>query len=264
MADFDSHVPGTFCWPELATTDQKAGAAFYATLFGWGINEQPVGPNEVYSMFTLRGREVAAAASLRPEERQHGVPSHWNSYVSVANADDSAKRATELGGRVLAPPFDVMDVGRMAVLQDPAGATFQIWQPKRHIGARVLQEPGALTWTELSTRDTQGAQTFYTKLLGWSAKTGGDGVHAYTEFTPSGGNQPVAGMMNSAAYGPQAANVPPNWMPYFQVSDVDASARKAQGQGARLFVPPNDIPNVGRFSVIQDPQGAVFAVFKPR
>jgi uncharacterized protein len=262
--DFDSHVPGTFSWPELATTDQKAGVAFYTALFGWGVNEQPIGPTDVYAMFTLRGREVGAAASLRPEERQHSVPPHWNSYVTVENVDETARRAPELGGKILAPPFDVMDAGRMAVLQDPTGAVFQVWQPKRHIGARVLREPGALTWTELSTRDTKAAEKFYTQLVGWSAKVGGEGVSAYTEFTPKGASYPVAGMMDSAAYGPHGANVPPHWLPYFQVTDVDATANNAKVLGGRLFVPPSDIPNVGRFAVLQDPQGAVFAIFKAK
>ena len=262
MADVDSLPPGTFCWPELATIDQKAAGAFYRGLFGWDVDTQPIGPTETYTMFKLRGREAGAARTIRPEEK--GVPPHWGSYISVVNADETVTRAKALGAKVFAPPFDVMDAGRMAVLQDPTGAVFQVWQPKRHIGARILREPGALTWTELSTRDTRSSEKFYTQLLGWRAKTGGEGVNAYTEFTPAAGAQAVAGMMDSAAYGPQAANLPPNWMPYFQVSDVDASAATAARLGAHTFVPPRDIPNVGRFSVLQDPQGAVFAIYKPK
>src|SRR5206468_7173426 len=154
VPDFDSLPPGTFCWPELSTTDQNAGVAFYRNLFGWNVNEQPMGPGEMYSMFEMRGRAVAAAYTMRPEERQHGAPPHWNSYVTVTKADDAVKRAQELGGKVLAPAFDVMDAGRMAILQDPTGAIFQVWEPKRHTGARILGEPGALCWTELATRDT--------------------------------------------------------------------------------------------------------------
>ena len=152
--DFDSLPPGTFCWPELSTTDQKGGVAFYRGLFGWDLNEQPLGPGETYSMFQMRGREVAAAYTMRPEERQHGAPPHWNAYVTVTSADETAKRARQLGGSVLVPPFDVMEHGRMAVLQDPTGAVFQVWQPKKHPGAKILGEPGALCWTELATRDT--------------------------------------------------------------------------------------------------------------
>ena len=260
MPDVDTAPPGTFCWPELATTDQKAAVAFYKDLFGWTVNEQPIGPDETYSMFQVRGREAAAAYTMRPEERQHGAPPHWNSYVAVTSADDAAKKAQELGGTVLAPPFDVMDVGRMAVLQDPTGAVFQVWQPKKHPGARVLGEPGALTWTELTTNDTKKAEQFYTNLFGWKSKAGNDVGMEYTEFYV--GSTPGAGMMDAKNLGPNA-NVPPNWMPYFQVSDVDATARKASELGGKLFVPPSDIPKVGRFAVVQDPQGAVFAIFKP-
>jgi len=138
VADFTSHKPGTFSWPELATTDQKAGVAFYRALFGWDVNEQPIGPTEVYSMFQMRGKAVGAASTQQANEKQMGVPPHWNSYVTVANVDESAKKAAALGGKVLMAPFDVMDAGRMAVLQDPTGAVFEIWQANRSIGAQIL------------------------------------------------------------------------------------------------------------------------------
>ena len=159
MAEFSSHQPGTFSWPELATTDQAAGVAFYRALFGWDLNEQSMGPDGTYSMFLMRGKEVAAAYSMRPEERQGGVPPHWNLYVTVRSADESANRAQELGGKLLAPAFDVMDVGRMAIIQDPTGAVFEVWEPKKHIGAKILNEPGALCWSELTTRDPKAARS---------------------------------------------------------------------------------------------------------
>ena len=260
MAEYTSHPPGTFCWPELATTDQKAAVAFYRSLFGWDVNEQPIGPAEMYSMFQMRGKEIGAAYTLRAEERQHGAPPHWNAYVTVSSADDAVKRAQALGAKVFAPPFDVMDVGRMAVLQDPTGAMFQVWEPKKHIGAKILREPGALCWTELATNDTEAAKTFYTSLFGWKEKTSTGGGMTYTEF--SVGDLPGAGMM-AMNEEMKAMHVPPNWMSYFEVADCDATANHAKALGATLFVPPHDIPNVGRFSVIQDPQGAVFAIFKP-
>jgi len=260
MADFDSLPPGTFCWPELATTDQKSGAAFYSALLGWAIDDQPMGPGETYTMFKLHGREAAAASSLRPEERQHGVPPHWNTYITVKNADDAAKRAQGLGGKVLAPQFDVMDAGRMSVIQDPTGAVFQVWQPNKHIGTRVQRETGALCWTELATRDTKAAAKFYTQLFGWSAKVGSaDSPMEYTEFSVDG--TPIGGMMPMPAQVP--AQVPAYWMPYFQVDDVDKTCNKAKERGGSTTVPPTDIGNVGRFAVISDPQGAMFAAFKP-
>src|SRR5690348_8216555 len=142
MPEFSSHAPGTFCWPELATTDQKSAVSFYRALFSWDVNDLPLGPSESYSMFQLRGKPIAAAHSLQAEQRTHGVPAHWGSYISVASADQASKRASELGGKILAEPFDVMDAGRMAVIQDPVGAVFMLWQAKRHPGAMILGEPG--------------------------------------------------------------------------------------------------------------------------
>ncbi len=253
MPEFSSHTPGTFCWPELATTDQQSAVTFYRSLFGWEATEQPVGPTETYSMFQMRGLEVAAACTIRNEERQHGVPPHWNAYVSVANADESVKRAQELGGKVIAPAFDVMDAGRIAVLQDPTGAVISVWQPKRHVGAKILREPGALGWTELLTRDTAAAEKFYTQLFGWKAKVSPE----YTEF--SVGATPDAGMMKLDE---KWGDVPPHWMPYFQVDDCDGRAAKATQLGGRVNVPPSDIPNVGRFAMVADPQGAIFSIIK--
>jgi len=261
VADVASHAPGAFSWPELSTTDQKAGCAFYTALFGWDLREQPMGPGDVYSMFQMRGKPVAAAYTMRDDERQMGVPPHWNSYVTVANVDDSAKKAQSLGGKVVAPPFDVMDAGRMAVLQDPTGAIFQIWQAKKSIGAMILNEPGALCWTELTTTDTKAAEAFYTSLLGWKAKHGAPGAPMeYTEF--SVGGTPSIGMMPKPEGMP--AHIPSYWMPYFQVASADASAAKAQQLGGKLMVPPQDIPNTGRFAIVTDPQGAMFAVFEMR
>jgi predicted enzyme related to lactoylglutathione lyase len=242
----------------LATTDQKAGVAFYQKLFGWDLNEQSMGPDAVYSIFQMRGQEVAAAAGMRPDELQNGVPSHWNMYITVANADEAVKRAEGLGAKALAPPFDVMDVGRMAVLQDPTGAAFCVWEAKKHIGAKILGEPGALCWTELATRDTKAAESFYTQLFGWTAKhSSPDAGMEYTEFSNQG--QPGVGMMPMPAQIP--AFVPPYWMPYFQVANCDTSTSQATQLGASVRVPPQDIPKTGRFSVLSDPQGAVFALF---
>jgi predicted enzyme related to lactoylglutathione lyase len=255
MPEFSTHVPGTFCWPELATSDQQAATAFYSALFGWEADTQPIGPTETYTMFKVRSLEVGAASTLRLEERQHGVPPHWNTFVTVADADATAARARELGGTVLAPPFDVMDAGRMAVLRDPTGAVLSVWQPGLHIGARILREPGSLGWTELTTRDTAAAEKFYTQLFGWKAKAGDAGGQQYTEFTVD--TQPQGGMMAmDSAWG----NVPPHWMPYFQVNDCDGAVAKTEQLGGRVHVPATDIPSVGRFAMLADPQGAMFSV----
>jgi predicted enzyme related to lactoylglutathione lyase len=255
MATVTSHPPGTFCWPELATTDQKSAVTFYRALFAWDVNEQPVGPGETYSMFQLQGKPVAAAHTLQAEQRAHDVPPHWGSYISVANADERAKRARQLGATILAEPFDVMDVGRMAVVQDPVGAVFMLWQGRRHPGAMILGETGTLCWTELITRDPKAAESFYKQLFGWSSKLGTDGGTEYWELSNSG--RPQGGLM---ALRPEMGNMPPAWTPYFAVADCDASAKKASQFGGRMYVPPTDIPKVGRFAVLADPQGAMFDI----
>lgn len=258
MPEFSAHAPGTFCWPELSTTDQKGAVTFYRALFGWDVEDQPIGPTETYSMFKKGGKYVGAAYTQRPEEK--GIPPHWGSYVTVASADEAVKRAQSLGANVFAPPFDVMESGRMAVLQDPTGAVFHVWQANKHIGAEVLGEPGTLCWTELATRDMKAAEQFYASLFGWTlkrSKGGADGAMEYTELanngTQMGGIMPIS---------PQMGDMPPVWTPYFMTSDVDATASKAKELGARIHMGPTDIPNVGRFAVVGDPQGGTFNIFK--
>src|SRR5205807_8759663 len=113
MANIDKHPPGSFCWFELATIDQNAAKNFYTSLFGWAVNDSPMGPDDFYSMFKLQGRDTGAAYTMRKEQRAQGVPPHWMLYISVANADQAVSQAAQLGGTVLAPAFDVRDVGRM-------------------------------------------------------------------------------------------------------------------------------------------------------
>ena len=257
MTKVATHPPGRFCWVELGTTDQAAAKKFYGTLFGWDAQDQPMGPGAYYTMFKKDGTDVAAGYTLRPEEQT--LPPHWNLYVSVASADAAAAKAKELGATILAPPFDVMEAGRMAVLQDPTGAVFEIWEPKRSIGAKILNEPGALCWTELTTSDTKAAETFYTQLFGWVPKHSAPGSPMeYTEF--SVGGTPSVGMMAKPAGMP--AHIPSYWMPYFQVADLDASTSKARQLGGKVMVGPQDVPNTGRFTIANDPQGAVFAMFE--
>ncbi|MGH9371782.1 MAG: VOC family protein [Vicinamibacterales bacterium] len=258
MAEFSSHMSGTFSWAELATTDQTAGVAFYRALFGWDLKEQPIGPNQTYSIFLVRGKQVGAAYDMQAAERQHGARPHWNLYVTVTNVDEAAKRAESLGGKVLMPPFDVMDAGRMAILQDPTGAVFHVWEPKSSIGATILNEPGALCWSELTTRDTKAAESFYTRLFGWTAKDSSPSPGMqYTEFS----NQGQSGVGMTAMPVGMPTDVPSYWMPYFQVPDCDAATARAGELGGNVMVPPHDIPNTGRFAILTDPQGATFAVF---
>ena len=243
---------------ELNTSDPAAAKKFYSGLFNWGAKDVPAGPDMVYTMLEIRGLEVAAMSGLQPEQKAHGVPPHWMTYIAVESADDAAAKAQKLGGTVLAPAFDVMDVGRMAIIKDPQGATFCVWQAKAHIGARLAGEPGTFGWDELWTTDRKKAVEFYKGLFAWGAKEGDMGaMGVYTEWQNAG--ESIGGMMEIT---PEMGPAPPNWLPYFMVDDCDATAEKAKASGGKLFVPPTDIPNVGRFSVIGDPQGAMFAIIK--
>ena len=255
MPQVDKHPPGDFCWLELATTDQNAAKNFYGALFGWNANDAPMGPDAYYTIFRLDGRDAAAAFTMRPEELARGIPTHWQPYIAVESADASASKAKELGGTVPEGPFDVFDVGRMAVLRDPTGAAFSIFQAKRHAGLGVVGEPGALCWEDLITPDPARAKEFYSALFGWQITTGknDDYLHIKNGEKFIGGIPPVRH---------QGPNTVPHWVTYFSVDDVDESANKAQSSGGRVYAPPMNLEDVGRMAILGDPQGAAFAVFK--
>jgi predicted enzyme related to lactoylglutathione lyase len=259
---FTKHVPGVFCLVELGTSDQSAAKQFYCEMFGWTVNDVPIRPDSVYSLFKLNGSDVAAAYTLTPEELSSGIPSYWGLYINVENADASAQAITAAGGKLLGGPFDIFDVGRMAIAQDPTGAHFKIWQPLNHIGVSVLDENNAMCWQELATRDLDGAKKFYSTVFGWEPKTSDDSPMAYTESTvkAADGSTHMGGAMYKMM--PHMEGIPPHWMPYFSVADCDGFVAKAESLGAKAHVPPMDIPNVGRFSMLTDPQGAAFAVIK--
>lgn len=252
MPEINGHEPGSHCWSELATSDPAEAKKFYASLFGWEAEDTQAG-DTIYTMLRLRGCDVGALYTQDKREAEHGVPPHWNVYISVQSADTTAARAKELGGKVLVDPFEVMEHGRMTIVQDPTGGTICAWQARKHLGARVVGEPGAASWVELYTNDTKRAGSFYSQLFGWRLKES----PGYTEFHI--GERGVGGMM---AIDPSWGRVPPHWIVYFQVADVDANAAKVRSLGGQLRVEPRDIPEVGRFAIPLDPQGAEFAVIR--
>ncbi|MBI4338277.1 MAG: VOC family protein [Chloroflexi bacterium] len=256
MAEVTKHLQGMPCWVELATTDEKAALRFYSALFGWKDNPQPMGPGSFCHMQQVRGLEAAAIYQQGEEEKKQRVPPHWTTYLAVTSADETAKKAKQAGGKVLVEPFDVFNTGRMAMVQDPQGAVFGLWQAKQHIGYRIVSEPGALTWNELLTTDPGKATAFYTSVLGVSAARM-PGPMDYTILKAAG--KDAAGVMQIT---PEMGPIPPNWFVYFMVADVDASAKQVQSLSGRVLVAPRDIPGVGRFATVQDGQGAVFGIFK--
>jgi len=251
-----THAPGTFCWPELTSTDQAAVEKFYTGLFGWTMKQSPMGPDAHYTIFLKDDESVAAASQMDKPLQAQGVPSHWLSYVSTASVDQSVEKAKALGGTLVAGPFDVMEHGRMAVLTDPTGATFALWQANQHPGVTRLNEDGTLVWTELMTGDTGKAATFYKGLFDWGTEKF-PGEMDYTLLKR--GSENAGGMM---AITKEMQGVPPHWMVYYGVADVDATVAKAQSLGGSLVMPAWDTPGVGRIAILKDPTGAKFSVIK--
>ena len=259
MPEVISHPPGSFCFAELATPDRGAASAFYGGLFGWETIAVPPVPEASYFLLKLGGLDVGGMLELSPQQKAKGTPSSWLVYVSVSNADASAGRVARLGGTLLSEPFDVGGIGRMCLATDPQGARFAMWQPTGHIGYARVGDAGSVCWNELATSDAKGAAAFYSGLFGWVADARATGGGGYTEWRS--GKTSAGGMleMNSEWKG-----VPAHWMTYFAVDDCDVSATLAAELGGSVCVPPDDIPNVGRFAVIDDPGGAPFAIFTPR
>jgi predicted enzyme related to lactoylglutathione lyase len=257
MTTVARHAPGTFCWADLATSDRDGARAFYTRLFGWETFDDEMMPGEPYVLFRNAGRDVGAMYRLQPGVHPEGTPSHWLPYVAVASADRAAARAVELGGRELMPPTDAHDHGRMAVVQDPTGAGFAVWEAKKNPGAQVLGEPGSIAYMQLNASQPEQARAFYTGLFEWQSREDVmDQGGSYTTWLA--GAEPRGGMMPM----PPGMTAPSHWMVYFGADDVDATTQLAQSLDGRQYVPPTDIPGVGRFAVLSDPQGAAFAVVR--
>ena len=260
MAAITSYPPGTFCWTELATTDQGDAKRFYGELFGWGANDVPLGGDGAYSMMQAEGRDAAAIQQQRADERDKGIPPHWRSYVAVADADEASRRVADAGGKVLAGPFDVFESGRMSVAQDPTGAVFALWQARRHLGAGWANDPGGVVWNELLTRDTATAAQFYARVFGWAAEAQAGGPVPYTVFKNAG--RLAGGMMEISPQMEQIGPMHAQWGVYFGVTDCDATVQRAVTLGGRVVMPPMDVAGVGRIAVLADAQGASFSIMK--
>jgi uncharacterized protein len=242
----------------VAVPDLDAAADFYSAIFGWEI-EEAGDPDQTggYRMAKLRNKFVAGIAPLQDE----GQPPSWTTYVSTDDADATAAKVKQAGGTVLAEPFDVMEAGRMAVFADPTGAVFAVWQPNQHPGAQLVSETGAFGWNELNTRDPEAAKAFYAAVFGWRGqKFDMDGGPDYVTWHLGADEHGIGGMIDMRGSVPE--EIPPHWMVYFNVDDTDVTIEQVKERGGDVAFGPTEIPNVGRFAVLSDPQGAHFAVIK--
>ena len=254
------YVNGSPVWVDLGTPDIDGAAAFYRGLFGWEF--RPAGPDTGgYGMFQLGDRTAAGGMPMTAEQ---GPPS-WSLYFRTSDADATAKSVQGNGGSVVVGPMDVMDIGRMAVLTDPGGAAFSIWQPGTNEGLDVVNEPGSLCWAELYTADEPAAYAFYQAVFGWesSAMPLPDGSGTYRMVHPAGqGPDGMFGGFVTLGSDPSESGGAPHWQLYFAVTECDATVTAGRGLGATVRVAPTDIEGVGRFAKLADPSGARFAILQ--
>ena len=240
---------GKFVWHENNSTDAKKAQDFYTQLLGWDIEVFKPGEMD-YGMIKAGGQTHGGFGTA-----QGGAPSHWIGHVLVEDLDETLRRIEAAGGKIVAGPMDIPDVGRMAIITDPQGAVLSAFQPASD---EMPVSEGTFVWDELHTSDVDGAKSFYGEVFGWTAQDRDMGPMTYTMFKRAG-DVDVAGCM-ALEEGMQA---PPHWLPYIYANDIDATTAKAKELGATIFVEPADIPDVGRFSVLQDPVGAIFGLFRP-
>jgi predicted enzyme related to lactoylglutathione lyase len=255
MADTKTFVANAPVWVDLSSTDAAKSRDYYSKLFGWKVEVAPDPDAGGYALAKLNGKDVAG---IGPAQTPDG-PSAWMVYIGTKDADETVRKVEAAGGTVIAPPFDVLKSGRMAVFQDPAGAFISAWQPLEMQGAQLMGAPNTFAWAELNARGIDKAKAFYTKVYGWGEKESpmSEGDAQYTEFLLDG--ESIAGGMEMNQMVPK--EVPSYWTVYFGVDDVDKGFKKAIDAGGHEMLAPQDFPG-GRFAILSDPQGAVFGLLK--
>jgi predicted enzyme related to lactoylglutathione lyase len=255
MPEYSKPVIGSFCWVEANLEDPAAGKGFYGELFGWK-GEDVATPLGTYTLLKIGNNQVGGLLELPENARKMGAPPHWLSYVAVSEIGAGTKKAESLGAKVLLPPLN-LGTGDMSVLQDPAGGVLALWASKQSTGSFLYGENNSLCWNELVTTDAPAATKFYVGLFGWKTEVWPMGDFDYTVL--KNGTQMVGGLMPQPR---SMAGAPSVWTAYFAVADCDAMAKRAERLRAKILTPPTDIPSVGRFAVLSDPQGAAFAIIK--
>lgn len=253
MADVKSKIAGMPVWADLATGDLEGARKFYSALFGWEAEVSNDPQAGGYTIFKLGGKDVAGVGPARGA----GQPAAWAVYFGTEDAEATARRVETAGGKVAAPPLDVLESGRMAVLQDPDGAFLSVWEPKAMRGAEVMRQPNSIGWFELQARHLDRVQSFYHEVFGWTEERSpmGEGQGEYTQWRLDG--QTAGGAMTMPAMIP--AEVPSFWMVYFTVADIEGAVARSKTLGAHVQGGIMDYPG-GRFAVVEDPQGAVFGL----
>jgi predicted enzyme related to lactoylglutathione lyase len=237
---------GKFVWHEQVSSEPEQAQGFYTQLFGWGTEVFKAGEMD-YTMISSGGSTHGGFSKAM----EGAPPPHWLGHIGVENLDETIEKAKSAGGQLVAGPFDMEDVGRMAILTDPQGAFVSAYQSLSEGSGSA----GVFVWDELGTTDVDGAQRFYEAVFGWTTKDMGEDFGGYRIFHR--GEEQVAGLMANPK-----PEIPAMWTPYIGVDDTDAMCKKATDLGAKVLVEPMDVPTVGRFAILNDPQGAVFGIIK--
>lgn len=246
---------GTPAWVDLMVPDRRRAQDFYGALFGWDFAE---GAPETgyYTQASVDGRVVAGIGE--PQPGQPAPPPAWTTYIAVDDVDRVTEKAREAGAAVLMEPMDVMEFGRMAVLADPTGAVFGLWQSGSHTGMRLANEPGSVTWNEVLTRDVDGAQDFYRTVFGYSYGDMSSEQMRYATMDLDGSSCAGIGDVPPGV----SADVPAHWQTYFAVPDADAAAATVRSHGGQVLHEPMDTP-YGRMVIAAGPFGEVFGLMGP-
>jgi uncharacterized protein len=257
MSKRDTYPPGVPCWVDVGVHDVDGAMSFYGELLGWDFKGLGLMPDHggQYFVATREGDDVAGVGSLPAD-----TSPDWKTYIAVASADDTAARAASAGGEVLVARFDAPPAGRMAVLADPTGAVFCIWEAGERQGAQRINEPGAWAMSLLQTTDPDRASRFYRELFGWNTEGEGLSLCRLPGYVGGEPEQPVPRDV-IAAIVPAQDGAESHWSVDFWIDDVDVAAEAAPRLGGSVIVPPQDM-EIARQAVLADPEGAAFSVTK--
>lgn len=247
-----SYAPGQFCWVDLVAHDMTAAEEFYTALFDWTVETKDTGDGPPYAMFSQNGNVVAGIGEMNDEMRENGMPPTWNSYVSVDNIHEAAESAQEHGATVVTPPMEVVGAGWLAFIQDPTGATVGLWQAGGHHGATRVNEPGSFCWNDLNTHSADAAMRFFQELFGWAFEKDPKTEGSY--FIIQNDGRENGGLLEMTE---EWDDMPPHWMVYFAVANVDRAAERLKDLGGEILQGPFET-SVGPMTVVADPQGASF------
>ncbi len=247
-----------FVWFDLMTTDVKGAESFYTDIIGWKAATWQEGH---YDLWKAGDEDVGGVMPLDDQARAAGAPPQWLAYIATRDVDATVQKAKKLGGKVLAPPTDIPNVGRYAMLADPQGASFGVFQARHLPAPEDAAKPGHFGWAELNTTDWKAAWKFYSDLFGWKHTTSMDMGPDHGEYFMFGldEKQAFGGMSNSAS----VMHARPHWLHYVNVKNADETAKRVTEKGGQGLQGPMDVPGGGRIAQCLDPQGARFAVFSP-